>query len=70
VGKPFTCFCGTKTRNPYLVNGELMCVICADRVAPRLVSAKTARDWQSFVASNHHVPMSYRPRWRDQEDDD
>lgn len=69
MAEPFTCSCGTQTRQPYLVNGNLMCVLCTDRIAPRLVNAKSARDWQTFISSNGRTPTKpgYRARWRDDE---
>lgn len=40
----FTCECGIRTREPFKVHSELMCAICAERVAPGLVFSK-ARRW-------------------------
>jgi len=71
VNQPLTCSCGIKTREPFLVNGELLCALCADKIAPRLVTSRAARNWQSFVQGNRVVPTrpGYRNHWRDADDD-
>ena len=69
--QPFECFCGMKTREPFLVNGQLMCVMCAENIAPRLVNSRTSKNWKEFTQSNHKAPSrpSYRARWNDEDDD-
>jgi len=62
MARPFACSCGRLTREPYLVNGQLMCVLCAEQVAPHLVDARTVRDWQAFIS-----PMKARKDRRDYE---
>ena len=71
MSHPFQCSCGMKTRQPYLVNGQLLCVLCTENVAPRLVSTRTSKDWKEFTRSEHKVPSrpGYRARWRDEEED-
>lgn len=71
MSQPFECLCGMKTRSPFLVNGQVMCVMCAENIAPRLVSAKTNRDWKEFTQSSHRLPTrpGYRARWNDEDDD-
>ena len=64
---PFTCSCGMKTREPFLVGGELLCVICADKLSPRLVTKRAERNWHAFQNMNRSVPTrpGYRARWTD-----
>jgi len=68
--RPFECSCGVKTTQPFMINGQVMCVMCAENIAPRLVSAKTSRDWKEFTRSAHKVPTrpSYRARWSNEDD--
>jgi hypothetical protein len=40
----FTCECGIRTREPFKINAQMLCAICAERVAPGLVYSK-ARRW-------------------------
>lgn len=63
----FACSCGIKTRNPYYINGAVLCVMCADRVAPRLVSHRVSADWRTFTTDGRRVPTTpgYRARWQD-----
>lgn len=66
--EPFTCSCGIKTREPFLVNGELVCVICADKSAPRLVNSRTTRNWQQFQNEARSTPRAgFRNRWASDE---
>lgn len=71
MAEPFTCSCGIRTREPFLVNGEKLCTICVEQLAPRLVSRRAAANWQEFTYGNRKVPSrpSYRARWRDEDDD-
>lgn len=71
MAEPFTCSCGMRTREPLLINGEKLCALCVERIAPFLVSRKASRDWREWTASNHRVPSrpGYRARWRDNDDD-
>ena len=71
MSEPFTCYCGLKTREPFLINGLMLCALCADKIAPRLVDTRAARNWQAFVQSNHAIPTrpGYRSRWKDEDDD-
>lgn len=39
-----TCTCGLKTREPFKIGGELLCAVCAERIAPGDVIAR-ARQW-------------------------
>lgn len=70
MAAPFTCSCGIKTRQPFYVNGEMLCTICAEAIAPRLVTKRAVHDWQEFTRSNHQVPTrpSYRARWSEEDD--
>ena len=69
--QPFDCSCGVKTRDPFLVNGKLMCVMCAENIAPRLVTSRTSRNWREFTQSSHKVPSrpGYRARWNNEDED-
>lgn len=53
----YTCECGVRTREPFKVNGTLMCALCAERVAPRLVDMRAARSWRQFVDATR-IPKS------------
>ena len=52
-----------------MVGGELLCVICADKVSPRLVTKRAERNWQEFQNYSRMVPTKpgYRNRWVDDE---
>lgn len=58
-----------KTREPFLVGGELLCVICADKIAPRIVTKRAERNWQEFQNYSRMLPTKpgYRNRWVDDE---
>jgi hypothetical protein len=58
---PFKCACGLQTRQPFYVNGEMMCAVCTERAAPRLVYQRTVKDWAQFQNESRTVPR--RPRW-------
>jgi len=62
--EPFECFCGIKTREPFLINGQKMCTVCAEKVAPRLVDKRTATSWKAFTDASHRIPTmpGYRVR--------
>jgi hypothetical protein len=70
MAQPFRCDCGMRTNQPYLINGEKLCVVCAEQIAPRLVSRHVKRNWQEFTQSNHLVPTrpGYRSRWDDDDE--
>lgn len=62
-----TCSCGLRTTEPYLVNGEKLCAVCAEKVAPRFVSERAARNWAEYASGQRrqaHLPKSkYAREW-------
>lgn len=64
--KPFKCECGLLTREPFYVNGELLCAICAERAAPRIVQQRTVSNWTKFQNESRTVPR--KARWSSYED--
>jgi hypothetical protein len=65
MAAPYQCECGLRTRAPFMINGELMCAVCAEKVAPRLVNQRTARNWFEFQNASRMGPTrpGYRARW-------
>lgn len=69
MGDVFTCSCGMKTTQPFWVNGEKLCTMCADAVNPRIVSSRAARDWSEFNNTKRrmaHLPKSRYNRYHDE----
>jgi hypothetical protein len=54
------------TREPFYVNGEMLCAICAERAAPRLVQQRTVSNWTKFQNESRTVPR--KARWSSYED--
>lgn len=54
----FSCDCGRKTTEPYLIKGMMYCVICAEDIAPGLVSQRAAYNWKAYTRENRRVPTS------------
>ena len=48
MNKPFRCSCGIETTEPFLIGGVKMCAVCADEMAPEIVSARARRTWREF----------------------
>jgi hypothetical protein len=69
MGAVFTCSCGMKTTSPFLINGEKLCTMCAESVAPRIVSSRAAHNWEEFTSTKRrmaHLPRSRYARSRDE----
>jgi len=68
--EPFTCSCGIKTREPFIINGIKMCTVCAEQIAPRLVDSRTAASWKAFTDASHRIPTvpGYKKRYSEATD--
>lgn len=71
--KPVTCSAckRIKTTQPFLVNGNLLCTLCVEEIAPRLVHRRAVANWRDFTNSNRSVPtarMTSWKRWPEKED--
>jgi hypothetical protein len=40
-----TCGCGMRTTAPFMVDGRLLCTVCAEELYPRLVSQRAREEW-------------------------
>lgn len=64
MAKVFSCECGQRTTEPFMVNGRLMCTLCAEEFSPHLVSRRAAANWKEFTRTNRKVPMrSHAKNW-------
>ncbi len=63
VGSVVTCSCGLRTTEPYLINGEKLCAVCAEQVAPRIVSARAARNWTEYAQSQRRATMMPKSKY-------
>lgn len=44
---PWTCECGRLTNNPYFIRNQLLCVVCAEELDPRMVDRRVKRDYRA-----------------------
>lgn len=51
----FTCECGRKTTEPFVIRGEKMCVICAEDVAPMIVDQRERKNYRRY--NDKHMNM-------------
>ena len=58
MSEPFTCDCGVKTREPFMIDGRLMCTVCAEAIAPRIVSSRAVSNWSQFQTGQRRVPSA------------
>lgn len=54
----FTCDCGRKTTEPYLIKGLFYCTVCAEDIAPGLVSQRAKYNWKAYTRDNRQVPSN------------
>jgi len=53
----FKCDCGRRTTEPFLINGQKFCTVCAEDLAPKIVASRTRANWASFTSLDRSVPM-------------
>lgn len=64
MAKVFTCSCGTKTTEPFMITGRLLCTLCAESENPHLVNKRTRENWREFTSTNRRVPTrSHAKNW-------
>jgi hypothetical protein len=56
MSEVFTCECGRRTTNPYVIFGKKVCVVCAEDEAPDIVERRERRDLSR--ERMHTVPQS------------
>ena len=55
MSQVFTCGCGRKTTQPFIISGKRMCTICAEDEAPDIVSKRERKAvWDDRT---HRIPM-------------
>lgn len=65
MAKVYTCDCGMKTTEPYLIAGRLLCTMCAEEENPHIVNRRAAANWKEFTSTNRKVPtQSHRRNWQ------
>lgn len=69
MSQPFTCACGVKTRQPFIVGHRKMCAVCAEYEAPGLVASQASRwnreEWSNYGRGDHG---GHRHRFRFREE--
>lgn len=63
VSKVYTCSCGMRTTEPFLINGVLLCTLCAESEKPSLVNRRAVANWREFT----NRKVSLRPHFKDWE---
>ncbi len=54
----FDCGCGRRTTEPFIINNEKMCVVCAEEIAPRLVERRAKYNYERYQVRQHDVDRS------------
>lgn len=52
----FVCECGRKTTEPFLINGERYCTVCAEDINPQLVMRRERSNLRKYGAKREHSP--------------
>ena len=55
MSQVFTCRCGRKTTQPFVINGAPICVVCAEEEAPTEVDRRERREWRQYQAESYHT---------------
>lgn len=63
-----TCHCGLRTKEPFLVNGDVLCAVCAEKLAPALVASK-AKTWHQFYSRARSRDLGF-PKHRFEREED
>lgn len=48
MSKVFTCACGRRTTEPFLIGAEAYCTICAEQIDMRAVTQRERTEWQRY----------------------
>ncbi len=48
MSRVFTCRCGRKTTEPYVIHGEQICVVCAEFEEPDVVTRRERANWRRY----------------------
>ena len=59
---PFICSCGTKTKEPYVIRGVTMCVLCAEVAAPDVVERRERQAARQFGTRRQYIAWPHRSR--------
>ncbi len=54
----FTCECGRRTTEPFIIKGAKMCVICADEIAPQIVDSRAKVNYRRYQEKHMDVDRS------------
>jgi hypothetical protein len=54
MSQVFTCGCGRRTTEPFILRGEKFCTICADDIAPEIVTSRERHNLRTFGPKRHH----------------
>jgi len=52
----FTCECGRRTTEPYIIRNVKMCVICADEIRPEVVDSRERYYQKRYGTQLKHSP--------------
>lgn len=60
MSRVFTCGCGRKTTDPFIVDGRQVCVICAEFEQPEVVTSRERTNWKRYQEET-----GYRVRYKE-----
>lgn len=58
MSQVFTCECGRKTTEPFVIRGVKMCVICAEDEAPEIVDRRAKDNYRRYNDKHMDVDRS------------
>lgn len=52
--KVYQCRCGMRTTDPFVIDGEHLCAICAEEVNPRIVNQRARENYSKYTKPERH----------------